>query len=109
MLTGVFPKNMKKTTVIPLYKKKGSKSDPANYRPIALITPFSKISEKIFLKRVLSFLNANDVLAKNQYGYKEGISCVDTIIKLIVLAVHSFLHKNLANCDKSMKLCTRVP
>jgi len=77
----VFPLKLKRTLVKPLLKA-GKKTSCSNYRPIALLSPFSKISEKIFLRRVLGFLNKNSVLAADQFGYKKGISCIDAIIKL---------------------------
>ena len=43
--TGIFPSEMKIAKVIPLLKN-GNKSDFANYRPISLLSRFSKILEK---------------------------------------------------------------
>ena len=42
---GIFPESLKRAKVIVLYKG-GSRSDPANYRPISLLSVFSKIFEK---------------------------------------------------------------
>lgn len=81
MSTGIFPRAMKKTIIKALFKK-GVKTLLSNYRPIALITPFSKIFEKIFLKRILSFLDKNNVISDKQFGYKKGTSCVDAVVKL---------------------------
>ena len=48
--SGIFPEDMKIAKVIPLFKN-GSKTDLTNYRPISIISQFSKILEKIFYKR----------------------------------------------------------
>ena len=45
--SGIFPDDMKIAKVIPLFKN-GSKTDLTNYRPISIISQFSKILEKIF-------------------------------------------------------------
>ena len=42
---GVFPNILKNSQIIPIYKK-GEKNLCANYRPISLISPFSKIFQK---------------------------------------------------------------
>ena len=81
MNNGIFPDELKKTIVKPLFKK-GNKLKPENYRPLALSSPFSKISEKVFLRRMMGFLSNNDVIDQNQFGYKKETSCIDAIIYL---------------------------
>ena len=52
---GVFPEQMKVAKVVPIYKE-GTKTDVGNYRPISLLTTFSKIYEKLMHCRILKFL-----------------------------------------------------
>ena len=52
---GIFPDLMKRAKIRPLFKK-GDKQDIQNYRPIAVLSAFSKILEKIMYNRLLSFL-----------------------------------------------------
>ena len=52
--TGVFPSNMKLAKHIPVFKS-GSKAEFNNYRPISLLSQFSKILEKLFNKRLEQF------------------------------------------------------
>ena len=49
-LSGVFPEKMQLAKVIPLFKK-GCPMTVSNYRPISLLSVFSKISEKLMYKR----------------------------------------------------------
>ena len=54
---GIFPDLMKKAKIRPLFKK-GDRQDIQNYRPIAVLSVFSKILEKIMYNRLLSFLKS---------------------------------------------------
>jgi Notch-like protein len=46
MTTGIFPTRLKYSQIVPVYKK-GDKHLLTNYRPISLLTSFSKIFEKV--------------------------------------------------------------
>ena len=49
--TGVFPNEMKIAKVVLIYKG-GDKTSFTNYRPISLLSQFSKILEKLFMNRL---------------------------------------------------------
>ena len=60
---GIFPDELKIAKVCPLYKA----NDPTlfnNYRPISLLTIFSKIYERLMYNRLLTFLKKNAILYK---------------------------------------------
>jgi hypothetical protein len=69
--TGVFPDRLKYSEVQPLFKK-GKKTEITNYRPISLLTSFSKIIEKIIYKRLNSYLTDNNILANEQFGFRKN-------------------------------------
>lgn len=77
--SGSFPDLMKKAIVIPLHKK-GDKKDPNNYRPISLLSVFSKILEKIIKVRMLKFLNKFSLLSELQFGFREKCSTEDALL-----------------------------
>ena len=66
--TGIFPEILKLAIVKSPYKK-GDTEEVRNYRPIALLSVFSKIIEKLMYSRLLSFLTKNDILNKAQHGF----------------------------------------
>ena len=66
--TGIFPDKLKIAKVIALHKK-GATDDPSNYRPISLLSVFSKIFEKIMHERLYNFLEVNDILHLLQFGF----------------------------------------
>nr|CAI5841361.1 unnamed protein product [Callosobruchus analis] len=67
--TGLIPSKLKISKIIPVHKK-GSKDDVSNYRPVALLSVFSKIIERIIYNRLLSFFIDNNIFVMNQYGVK---------------------------------------
>ena len=76
---GVFPEQMKLAKVIPVHKG-GTKTDIGNYRPISLLNTLSKIYEKLMHARILNFLEQNESLYENQYGFRPGRSCEHALL-----------------------------
>jgi len=66
---GIFPTCFKTSKIIPIFKK-GSREEISNYRPISLLSPLSKILEKIMAIRLKSFLQKNNLLTDKQYGFR---------------------------------------
>jgi hypothetical protein len=71
--SGVFPEKMKDAVVIPIHKK-GSKFSCSNYRPISLLSSFSKLLEKLIKKRLVDFLERVNFFSNRQFGFREGLS-----------------------------------
>ena len=57
--TNRFPTKWKIAKVIPLYKGRGCKFDPKNYRPVAILPILSKILERAMFTQVLSHMDSN--------------------------------------------------
>lgn len=67
---GIFPKAFKKAIVHPIFKS-GDRNSTSNYRPISVLTVLSKIFEKIINNRLINFLDSNNILSSNQYGFRQ--------------------------------------
>ena len=80
---GYFPKELKVAKVIPLYKNKGSINDISNYRPISMLSVFSKIFEKLIHKEVSSFFDTNNLFSNCQYGFRPKHSTVHALINAV--------------------------
>ena len=80
--TGVFPDCMKIARVIPLFKN-GNINDFTNYRPISLLSQFSKILENIFHNRMMSFIEEKNILYESQYGFRKNMSTSLAILELV--------------------------
>jgi len=71
--TDIFPERLKFLEVRSLFKKEDI-TEFSSYRPISLLTSFSKITEKIIYKRLYSYLNDNNMLVNDQCGFREKLS-----------------------------------
>ncbi|OIR56586.1 MAG: uncharacterized protein A8A55_2666 [Amphiamblys sp. WSBS2006] len=69
-ITGTAPRAWKEAMVVPIFKK-GSPTDPSNYRGIALTSALAKVMMRILAKRLSAFLKKNDMLSQEQAGFRE--------------------------------------
>ena len=99
--TGIFPERLQFSEVRPLFKK-GDITEFSNYRPISLLTSFSKIIEKIIYKRFYNYLNDNNILVGDQYGFREKLSTETAIYTFLNNVLSLFDRRNLVGglcCD----------
>ena len=79
--TGIFPDKLKVAKVIALHKK-GASDNLSNYRPISLLSIFSKIFAKIMYKGLYKFLEINEILHPLQFGFRKNHSTSHTLISM---------------------------
>ena len=82
IVTSIVPNIWKTAIVIPLHKK-GDKEKPSNYRPISLLPILSKILEKIVTNQLIKYLEDNDILSHNQFGFRPGLSTENALNKIL--------------------------
>ena len=70
----MYPNDFKKANVKPIFKNKGSPSDPTGYRPISILSALSKIFEKIVYKNIYDHINNHALLTEKQSGYRRNHS-----------------------------------
>jgi hypothetical protein len=49
---------------------KNEMTDTKNYRPISLLTSFSKNFERVIFNRIQSHIDAINIIAQDQYGFR---------------------------------------
>ena len=79
---GIFPSELKLARVVPIFKS-GDPSLITNYRPISVLSFFSKVFEKVMYNHIISFMNKNDVLYDQQFGFRQKHSTQQAIIMLV--------------------------
>ncbi len=94
--TGIFPDKLKIAKVIPVFKK-GLTTKKSNYRPISLLSIFSKIFEKIMYKRLYGFLEVHELLFNMQFGFRTGHSTDHALVSLTE-NIKSSLDNNRFGC-----------
>ena len=89
---GLIPKQLKNAKITPVYKG-GSRSEAKNYRPIALTSHIIKVLEKLLVKDISSYLEENNKLNQDQYGFRTGRSCLAQLLahheKLLTALEHN--------------------
>lgn len=100
---GEFPDILKITKIHPIFKK-GSKDHISNYRPVAIVPVFSKVIEVLLGKRLMHFLESYNLLCKEQFGFRKGLSTTHAIISLVDKVLDCYEKKDFAAvtfCDLS--------
>lgn len=86
---GIFPKYWKVAKVLLFHKEGKKKEEYSSYRPICLLPIWGKILDRIITQRLVYFLESNEILHKEQYGFRKGIGTQDAIKNAI-----SIIRKN---------------
>ena len=79
---GTFPNAMKTAKVVPLFKS-GDRHQFTNYRPISILSQFSKILEQLYVNRLDSFIDKHNLLCEQQYGFRSGRSTSMAVMELV--------------------------
>ena len=69
----------------PIYKNKGDRMNPDSYRPITVLSCFSKLFTSILNNRLTKFLEIHTAPNENQAGFRQGYSTTDHIFTLDAL------------------------
>lgn len=96
ILKGIFPSKLKVAKIIPIHKS-GSAIKATNYRPISVLSPFSKIFEKIMFKRLDKYFTTYNTLTKEQFGFRAKHSTNHVISDVV--------NKLQTNCDNKTYSC----
>ena len=83
MKAGKCPENSKLAKVVPVYKLKGSKHLYENYRPISLLSTFSKIMERLIYNKLFDFLVRYGILFESQFGFRRGHSTLHATLDFV--------------------------
>jgi len=101
LATGTLPNKFKIAKVIPIFKS-GDALDPSNYRPISLLSTFSKILEKIVHNRLFTYLDSNSLLSTQQFGFRPKHSTthpMTLLLNQVTTSLNNKKHSLIIFCD----------
>ena len=82
-------KSLKAGIILPLFKGKGTKAkNKDNYRRMTLFPTLCKIYEMILLNRLEKFAIDNEYFSELQFGFKEGVGCIEVSFTILETANH---------------------
>ena len=93
---GSIPDFLKTAAVVPIHKG-GSKSDPANYRPVSLTSVIMKIFKRIMRKAIVEHLDNSQLMNKSQHGFRKDRSCISALLEVYDNVMSSISNPNV-NC-----------
>ena len=76
-----FPSGWKYTKLIPLHKKLCT-LERKNYRPVAILSPLSKILEKVVYLQLYEYLSTNKLFHPNLHGYRKHRSTQTALLQM---------------------------
>jgi hypothetical protein len=76
------PDKWRVANVTPLHKK-GSRLDPANYRPVSLTSIPCKILERVVRDAIMDHLYAHKLISPQQHGFVRNKACVTNLLETI--------------------------
>lgn len=75
--THSIPKSCKEVLIVPIHKQGREKLNPISYIPISITNHISKILERLVFKRLQWILENQNLLNKQQYGFRKNRSTQD--------------------------------
>ena len=77
---GIFPSNMKLADITPIFKKDDN-TNKDNYRPISILSAFSKVFERLLSQQITPFMN--NKFSPFLCGFRQGYSTQHALLKFL--------------------------
>ena len=80
--SGVLPMDWKSAIITAIFKK-GSKSDPNNYRPVSLTCVLCKLLESFVRDAIVNHMIDLSLYSECQHGFRKGRSCATQLLEVL--------------------------
>lgn len=95
--SGVLPIEWKNSNISPIFKK-GQRSQPCNYRPVALTSIVCKMMETLIKRAITSHLDSKQLLSVHQHGFQTGRSCLTNLLEAFEIWTRALDDGNQVDC-----------
>ena len=79
---GQIPRDWKEAEVTAIFKK-GTRTDPGNYRPVSLTCISCKVLEQFIRDKIVDHMNNHNLYTECQHGFRSGRSCMTQLIEVM--------------------------
>ena len=94
--TGIIPDEWSQGMISPIYKNKGDKANPDNYRGITILSCFGKLFTSVLNNRLNNYLENMNLLCEEQAGFRKKYRTTDHIFNLkCIIDLYLFRGKKL--------------
>ena len=76
-----FPEPWKYAKVIPIHKK-GDVLEKKNYRPVSILSPVSKVLERVVFDQLYHYFSSNKLLHSNSMGFRKNRSTLSAVLEM---------------------------
>ena len=83
LTSNCFPSLWKKANICPVWKGKGSKSEPTNFRPISILPVLARTFERLAAKQLYEFCERKNLIPPAQFGFRRKSSCEVALISAL--------------------------
>ena len=80
--TGIIPEDWVIGIIRPIYKNKGNKADPNNYRGITILSCLGKLFTSILSARINLYIEQSNLMGSEQAGFRKHFSTVDHLFTM---------------------------
>ena len=80
---GIVPNDWRNAEVVAIYKNKGARTKPNNYRPVSLTCILCKVLESIVRDSVVSYFKDCSLYSDSQHGFRHKRSCISQLIQVM--------------------------
>ena len=101
--TAGFPESWRLATIIPIPKPGKDHAEPTNYKPIALTGCLCETLKRMINKRLVWYLESNNLITKFQSGFRAERRTNDNLVRLETFILRNFYPR----CFYRTRTCSR--